>query len=158
MRTNQTQLIAVVVAMLALNSITYAQARSSGRTKQELDNRLAGEVDKLFLKWNKPGSPGYVLAIIKDGKVIYKRSYGLDNLEYDIPLGSSSVFYVGSIAKQFTATCIALLAQQGKLSLDDNIRKFLPEIPDYGAPITIRHLIHHTSGLRDFWDLIGQAG
>jgi CubicO group peptidase (beta-lactamase class C family) len=68
------------------------------------------------------------------------------------------VFYVGSIAKQFTAMCIAMLAQQGKLSLDDNIRKFVPEIPDHGTPITIRNLIHHTSGLRDFWDLIGQAG
>src|SRR5262249_47195852 len=158
MRTNKIQLALVVVAMFALNSIGFTQRRSSTQSKPEPDSPLTSRVNKLFAEWDKPGSPGCALAVIKDGQTIYKRGYGIANLEYNIPITPSSVFYVGSIAKQFTAMCIALLAQQGKLSLDDNIRKFVPEIPDYSTPITIRHLIHHTSVLRDFWDLLGQAG
>src|SRR5262245_26658991 len=158
MKLNMGKLALVVAAILALSSIPYTQIRLSAQTKQEPDNPLAGKVNKLFTEWDMPGSPGCALAIVKDGQVIYKRGYGVANLEYNIPITPSSVFYVGSIAKQFTAMCIALLAQQGKFSLDDDIRKFVPEIPDYGAPITIRHLIHHTSGLQDFWDLIGKEG
>jgi CubicO group peptidase (beta-lactamase class C family) len=70
------------------------------------------------------------------------------NLEYNIPITPSTVFFVSSVSKQFTAFAIVLLAQQGKTSLDDDIRKYIPEVPDYGKTITIRHLIHHTSGLR----------
>ena len=152
------KLALIVAAILALNSITDTQILLNAQTKREPDYLLTGKVNKLFAEWDRPDCPGCALAIIKDGQIIYKHGYGIANLEYNIPITPSSVFYVGSIAKQFTAMCIALLVQQGKLSLDDNIRKFTPEIPDYGAPITIRHLIHHTSGLRDFWDLIGQAG
>ncbi|HDZ25894.1 hypothetical protein LCGC14_0841550 [marine sediment metagenome] len=111
------------------------------------------KVDKLFSKWDSTVSPGAALAIIKDGEIIYKRGYGMANLEHNIPLTSTSVFRIGSTSKQFTASCIAILALQGKISLDDNIRKYMPELPKYEKPITIRHLVHHTSGIRDYLTL-----
>ncbi len=110
-------------------------------------------VDKLFSKWDSTVSPGAALAIIKDGKIIYKRGYGMANLEHNIPITSTSVFRIGSTSKQFTASCIAILALQGKISLDDNTRKYIPELPKYEKPITIRHLLHHTSGIRDYLTL-----
>ncbi len=123
---------------------------------------LAGEktekVDRLFALWDKPDSPGCALAIIKDGRLIYKKGYGMANLELNVPITPQTVFYIGSCSKQFLAFCIALLAQQKKLSFDDDIRKYLPEMPDYGNPITINHLIHHTSGLRDYLSLEEIAG
>lgn len=119
---------------------------------------LAKKVDQLFATWDKPESPGAAIAVIKDGAVIYKRGYGSANLEYNVPITPQTVFHVASVSKQFTAFSIALLASQGKLSLDDDIRKHLPEVPDFGKKITIRHLIHHTSGMRDQWTLLGMAG
>ena len=115
-------------------------------------------VDELFTRWNKPDSPGCALAVIKEGKFIYERGYGCANLEHGTPITPSSVFYIASVSKQFTAMSILVLVQQGKLSLDDDIRKHLSEIPDFGSVITIRHLIHHTSGLRDYEELLAMAG
>lgn len=115
-------------------------------------------VDKLFSQWDKKDTPGCALAVVKDGNIIYKQGYGLANLELNIPITPKSVFYIGSVSKQFVTMCIALLAKQEKLSLDDDIRKFVPELPDYGHPITVRRLIHHTSGLRDYLTLLGIAG
>lgn len=115
---------------------------------------LTTKVDELFSEWNKPDSPGFALAIIKDSETVYKGGYGIADLEHNIPISSISVFDIGSISKQFTAMCIALLARQGKLALDDEIQKYIPEMPSYEYPITIRHLIHHTSGIRDYLTLM----
>jgi CubicO group peptidase (beta-lactamase class C family) len=115
-------------------------------------------VDKLFAQWDRPDSPGCALAIIENGKIVYERGHGMANLELNISISPKSVFYIGSCSKQFTAMCIALLAKQGKLSLDDDVRKYVPEFPDYGTPISIQHLIHHTSGLRDYLTLLDIAG
>ncbi len=115
------------------------------------------KVDKLFSKWDSTVSPGAALAIIKDGKIIYKRGYGMANLEHNIPITPTSVFRIGSTSKQFTASCIAILTLQGKISLDDDIRKYMPEMPKYERPITIRHLLYHTSGIRDYLTLASIA-
>lgn len=115
-------------------------------------------VDKLFSNWNKPDSPGCALAVVDNGEIIYKKGYGMANLELGIPLSPESVFYIGSCSKQFVTMSIAVLVQKEKLSLDDDIRKHIPEMPDYGIPITVRHLIHHTSGLRDYLTLEAIAG
>jgi CubicO group peptidase (beta-lactamase class C family) len=115
-------------------------------------------VDKVFEKWDKTDSPGCALGIYKDGHVIYERGYGMANLNDDVVITPATVFHVASMSKQFTAASIILLAQQGKLSLDDDVHKYVPELPDFGERITIRHLIHHTSGLRDQWALLGLAG
>lgn len=116
------------------------------------------EVDKIFAGWDKPDSPGCALGIIENGRFIYKRGYGMANLEYGIPLTSQSVFRIGSTSKQFTAMCIVLLEEEGQLSLDDNLRDYFPEMPDYAESITIRHLLHHTSGVRDYLTLMSLAG
>jgi CubicO group peptidase (beta-lactamase class C family) len=118
----------------------------------------AGEIDALFARWDRDDSPGCALAVVHDGAIVYARGYGMSNLEHRVPITPDSIFHIASISKQFTDMCIALLAAEGRLSLDDDIRTHVPEIPVYGATITIRHLIHHTSGLRDMWDLLAMAG
>src|SRR5450759_379824 len=115
-------------------------------------------VDRLFAQWDKPYSPGCALAVMRDGQVIYQRGYGQATLEYDAPITPTTIFHVASVSKQFTAFAIALLAQEQKLALDEDARKFVPELPQFEQPITLRHLIHHTSGLRDQWSLVIAAG
>lgn len=119
---------------------------------------LGARVDRLFAQWDRNDSPGCALAIVKDGAVVYNKGYGMANLELRVPISPESVFYIGSVSKQFVAMCIALLADRGSLSLDDDIRKYVPEMPDYGMPVTIRHLIHHTGGIRDYLELESIAG
>ena len=115
-------------------------------------------IDSLFKTWQQPGHPGGVVGILQDGKLVLSRAYGLASLEYEVPIDTATVFNVGSVSKQFTAFSIVLLAQQGKLSLDDDIRKHLPELPDFGAVITLRHCLNHTSGMRNFQNLLAMAG
>lgn len=90
--------------------------------------------------------------MIKDGLIIYKPGYGMVDLDHDIPINSATVFHVASISKQFTPAAIELLAQERKISLDDDVHKYIIELPDFGVPITIRQLIYDTSGLRDQWE------
>ncbi|MDE3007269.1 MAG: serine hydrolase, partial [Gemmatimonadota bacterium] len=94
------------------------------------------------------GEPGAVIAVVRGGQVAFAEGFGLASLEHSIPLGRETVLDIGSVAKQFTAFAIALLADEGTLSIDDDIRIHLPEVPDFGEVITIRHMIHHMSGLR----------
>ena len=122
-----------------------------------LDQPQKTEIDRVFAHFDST-TPGAALAIVVNGGIIYKQGYGMSNLEYDIPITPSSIFQVGSIAKQFTAMCFILLVQQGKVSIDDDIRKYIPEVPDFGETITVRHLLYHTSGLRDQWHLFALAG
>lgn len=116
------------------------------------------QVDALFAKWSKPDVPGASVVVIRDGKILLSKGYGMADLERGVPITSQTVFNVGSISKQFTAFAIQLLVQDGKLSLDDDMRKYLPEMPDLKQTITIRHLLHHTSGLRDSTNLLYLAG
>ncbi len=124
----------------------------------QLADSLAKKVDSIFAEYDKTNSPGCALAILKDGKIIYERAYGMSNLEYNIAINPTSIFHIASISKQFTAAAIIRLSLEGKLSLNDDIRKYIPEVPDFGHPITFNNLIHHTSGIRDQWDLQGLAG
>lgn len=122
---------------------------------QTLPPDIATKVDKVFDKRNNPDSPGCALGVYEDSHIIYKHGYGMANLNDDVPITPATVFHVASMSKQFTAASILLLAQQGKLSLDDDIHKYVPELPEFGERITLRHLLHHTSGLRDQWSLLG---
>ena len=115
-------------------------------------------IDALFSDWDKPDTPGCALAVFCGGEMAYQRSYGMADLAAGIPIGPDSVFYVASLSKQFTAASVLLLASATSLSLDDDVHRYFPELPDYGAPITVRHLLHHTSGLRDYLDLWELAG
>ena len=115
-------------------------------------------IDELFKTWNNSTSPGAALGIVKDGKLVYTKGYGRADLEHDVPITDSTMFYIGSVSKQFVTMCILLLEEQGKLSLDDKVQKYLPDFPEYNAPLTIRNFIHHTSGVRDnltLWPLAG---
>src|SRR5215831_8321955 len=143
-------------------SITLALASLPATLAQTSQNGSPGplneKVDKVFAQWDKPDSPGCSIGVIKDGKLIYKRGYGSANLDYNVPLTPESVFYIASTSKQFTAASILLLVRRGKVSLDDDIRKYFPELPRYEFAVTINHLLHHTSGVRDYLELMGMAG
>lgn len=122
-----------------------------------MDN-LFQQIDAIFAAYDSTHSPGCALSISKGGEIFYERGYGMANFDYDIPIRPDSVFHVASVSKQFAAFAIHLLASEGKLSLDDDIRKHLPEMPAYEHVVTVRHLVHHTSGLRDQWDVLVMAG
>ena len=119
---------------------------------------LEATVDQLFTEWNRPDSPGAAVAVTRDGEIIYQHGYGMANLEYDIPITPTTIFDIASVSKQFAAFAIVTLSYEGKLSLDDDIRTHLPDVPDFGNTITIRHLLHHTSGLRDWVQSLSIAG
>jgi CubicO group peptidase (beta-lactamase class C family) len=129
-----------------------------GMNAPALAPSITRQVDQVFAKWDQPNSPGCAVGIYKDGRTVYKHGYGMANLNDDVPITPATVFHVASMSKQFTAASIVLLAQQGKLSLDDDVHKYIPELPDFHQRITIRHLVHHTSGLRDQWALLELAG
>ncbi len=127
-------------------------------TAQVASSAPAPRVNALFAEWNKPGSPGVAVGVVHQGKLVYAKGFGEADVETGARIGAQTIFHAASLAKQFTAYAIVLLARQDKLSLDDDIRTHLPEVPDFGKKITIRHLIHHTSGLRDQWALLTMAG
>jgi CubicO group peptidase (beta-lactamase class C family) len=111
-------------------------------------------VDRVFQEWNHAGSPGCAVGVYHRGELAFSRGYGEANLDWGIPIDDRTVFYSGSVSKQFTAAVAALLHLEGTLDLDSDVRSLIPELPDYGSPVTIRHLVHHTSGVRDIYGLI----
>jgi CubicO group peptidase (beta-lactamase class C family) len=115
-------------------------------------------IDRVFASWDRPSSPGCALAVVQRGSLVYARGYGAANLELGVPITPRTVFDIGSVSKQFTAMSIVLLAQDGRLSLDDEIHKFIPELPAYTAPVSVRSMLHHLSGLPSYTDLFDLAG
>ncbi|MBN1222328.1 MAG: serine hydrolase [Candidatus Aminicenantes bacterium] len=146
------------VLFMAITILLVTAAFSHGVTGVTTQGSIEEKIDRIFSEWDKVDSPGCALAVIKDGQIAYEKAYGAANLDYDIPITPQTVFDIGSTSKQFTASCIILLALDGKISLDDDVHKYIPELPDYGKPVTIRHLIHHTSGVRDYGALWMLAG
>jgi len=136
------------VLSVALAVVTSCGAQTD-RTK---------DIDAVFTNCNKPDSPGAAVAVIEHGKTVYEKGYGSANLEYSIPIGPQTIFHVASVSKQFTAMSIVLLERDGKLSIDDEVHKYLPELPRYDSPITLRNLLQHTSGIRDQWQTLATAG
>jgi CubicO group peptidase (beta-lactamase class C family) len=126
-------------------------------TAQQLPDSVTRKIDSIF-KFYTAATPGCAVAVTKNGAVIFQKGYGLANMEYAVPVTPNTIFHIASESKQYVAFCILLLEKEGKLSLDDDIRKYLDYVPDFGQKITIRHLIHHTSGLRDQWQLLASAG
>lgn len=116
------------------------------------------KIDSLFTKWNIPNHPGGTVGIMQNGKTVFSKAYGLASLEYLVPNTPQTLFNVASVSKQFTAMGIVLLHLQGKVSLDADIRTYLPELPEFEAPVTLRHMLHHTSGLRSIHGLLELAG
>lgn len=142
------------VAACAILVGTYAQLEAAAAAQ----DKMAAAVDEVFSDYVKPGSPGCSVAVYRDGKIILAKGYGLANIEENVPIAPQSVFDIGSTSKQFTAASILLLEKQGKLSINDDVHKYIPELPDYGQKITILNLLNHTSGLRDYLTLMDLAG
>jgi len=124
----------------------------------QLADSIARRVDSVFIAFDKPTSPGCALGIYNAGEIAYTRGYGSANLEHGIAITPRTVFDLGSTSKQFTAMSVTLLEQDGKLSLDDDVRRWIPELPVYPKRVTIRQLVHHTSGLRDYLTLMWLRG
>jgi len=143
----------VAITMLFACPPISITARAANNTAD-----LERKVDHVFAIYDKPDSPGCALGVVRDGNLIYKRGYGMGSLELGVAVTPESVFYMGSVSKQFTAASVVLAAEQGFLSLDDDIHKYVPELPSYGKPITLRQMLHHTSGLRDVLELMSLAG
>lgn len=131
--------------------------RASYLTQTSSDS-ISKKIDELFSQVDTGDSPGAALAVIKNGDIIYRRGYGMANLEDGVQITPSTIFHVGSMSKQFTAMAIQMLVQEGRLSLNDDVRKFLPELHDFGKSITVRHLLNHTSGLREQLQLLFMTG
>jgi CubicO group peptidase (beta-lactamase class C family) len=138
--------LALIVSVLTITGLLVGQ-----------DSRSA-QVDQLLAQWNGSDTPGAAVAVAREGEVLHIGTYGVRDVGTGEPITRDTAFYIASTSKQFTAACIAHLAQSGELSLDDDVRKYVPELPDYGDTITVRHLLTHRSGLRDFLELMIFAG
>jgi CubicO group peptidase (beta-lactamase class C family) len=150
--------IFAILFMASINT-TGILAQPSATQKDMSNEAITAKVDEFLSSRDKKNEPGGAVGVIKDGRLVYKRGLGLANLDYDVPNDPTTTrFNLASASKPFTAFCIMLLAQQGKLLLEDDIRKYVPELPDYGHTITIRHLLDHTSGIREYQALVFFGG
>ena len=141
--------------MLRFTLVSVSAFMFSVVNAQRLDST---RIDSIFREFNRKDCPGCAVAVMNAGNIIFEKGYGMANLEHNITITPTTVFDVASVSKQFTAFAIALLAKKGKLSLEDNVRKYVPELPEFGKPIIIRHLVHHSSGLRDYGALLIMTG
>jgi CubicO group peptidase (beta-lactamase class C family) len=146
----------VAGAVLLVTALSSIRAQQAGVTN--LPDAVVARIDSAFSGISGVGTPGCAIGLSQNGKTVLTRAYGMANLEYAVPNSSETIFESGSVAKQFTAAAVELLVQDGKLSLDDDIRKYVPEVPNFGKKIVIRNLLTHTSGLRDQWGLLDIKG
>jgi CubicO group peptidase (beta-lactamase class C family) len=121
-------------------------------------DRRTERVDSIFAQYDKPGSPGAAVVVVRDGGIVFEKGYGYASIEHDIRITPSTVFDLASVSKQFAGLAIAMLVDQGRVRLDDDVRKYIPELHNFGNTITIDHLLHHTSGIRDWPGTLGIAG
>jgi CubicO group peptidase (beta-lactamase class C family) len=148
----------MAVAALISGVVSPNAAAIQQPTSWSSRDSLSAKVDRLFERWHRPDSPGAAVLVLKDGSVVHAKGYGMANLEHGVPIRTTSVFDIASVSKQFGAMAVALLEADGLLSLDDEVRSYIPELPDFGRPITLRHLVHHTSGIRDWPGTLAMAG
>jgi len=139
--------------LLALSLLLISSSVSLSQKTVDQD-----QIDKIFKPWDKDNSPGVAVGIVEKGELIFAKGYGMSNLEHNIPIKPNSVFDIASVSKQFCGMAIGILIQEGKLTEEDDIRKYLPDFPEYGKPITVGNLLHHTSGIRDWPTLLLAAG
>lgn len=139
--------LVVPICLLATSSVHAVHAQAPDLAK----------VDAVFSRW-MTGTPGCSVGASMNGKVVVNKAYGMADLEHDVPNTADTIFEANSVSKQFTAAAMLMLAREGKISFDDPVRKYIPELPDYGAPLTIRHMLNHTSGLRDWGSVVSIAG
>jgi CubicO group peptidase (beta-lactamase class C family) len=151
------KLRSVIVAAVAVLFIAIAVSVISAALPAQSRGDTEPTVDRVFAKWST-STPGCAVGVSNNGGTTLAKAYGMADLEHDVKNTPETIFEAGSISKQFTAAAVLLLAREGKLSLDDSVRKYVPELPDHNAPITIRHMLTHTSGLRDWGSVAAIAG
>lgn len=139
----------LVLCCLFINGISCFAQLSQVQTQQ---------IDSIFLSWNQPNHPGGSIGVMQNGEIIYSKAFGLASMEYLVPNTPNTVYNIASVSKQFTSMGILLLEKAGKLSIDEDIRTYLPELPDFGEKITLRHCMHHTSGMRSLHAMLAMAG
>lgn len=137
-----------ITLLLCASSVGAAQTTASPERR----------VDSLFASFNQRTSPGIAIAVVRDGKILFHKGYGLADIENHVPVTPSTVFDLASVSKQFTGLAVAMLVEEGRVHLTDDIHKYIPELGDFGHPITINHLLHHTSGIRDWPGSLAVAG
>ena len=143
----------VFTVLVFLSSATWAQVPNK--------EKVVASAERAFEKFTKAyvgPAPGCAAAVSLNGDVVFEKAFGIAELEHNVPNTPQTIFESGSVAKQFTAAALVMLQQDGKLSLDDPVRKYIPELPDYGSPLTIRHLLNHTSGVRDWGTVMSLTG
>ncbi|MBC7507457.1 MAG: beta-lactamase family protein, partial [Ferruginibacter sp.] len=141
--------ISILTLLIGFYSLSFSQT---------IDDSTKKKIDELFTQWVNPKSPGGAIGIVRNDSLIYAKGFGMANLENNIPNTTETNFYMASVSKQFTGYCIVLLAKQGKVKLEEDIRIYLPWFPNYGDKITVRNLLNHTSGIRDDLDLATISG
>src|SRR5258708_29182402 len=144
--------------MKSITSLSLLLASGLLCAAQNKPNMLPASMDWIFKSYNHSSGPGCAVSIIRNGKVIFEKGYGMANLEYDVPISRTTIFDIASVSKQFTGFAISTLIQEGKISPDDDIHQYLPDLPQFGKKICIRNLIHHTSGIRDWPQTLNYAG
>jgi CubicO group peptidase (beta-lactamase class C family) len=151
--------LGISIGVTAAFGVVHAQpSTASAVAAGAIDAEIRAQIDEIFADLDSIMSPGCAVGVIQDQRLVYSRGYGMASLEHGVPIDENTVFYTGSVSKQFTAAAVAMAAREGYLSLDDDIRKWFPELPDYGEPMTVRHLVHHTSGVSDYLGLMAMAG
>lgn len=149
MRINKKKLLLFLITSIGISIKVFSQS---------LPDSIIKSIDSLYTKWNTSTSPGCAVGILRNDSLIFSKGYGIANLENEVPITSKTIFYMASVSKQFTGYCIVLLARQGKLKLDEDIHVYLPWAPDFGKQITVRHLLNHTSGIKDYISLSAISG
>ncbi|HEV2904494.1 MAG TPA: serine hydrolase domain-containing protein [Pyrinomonadaceae bacterium] len=147
-----------VFATLAISFLLVPPAVGARGQDATQDEGFAARVDSIFSPYARPDAPGCAVSVMKAGKIVYARGYGMADVAHGIPLTPRTPLWAASTSKQFTALAVLLLEGDGKLRLDDDVRRYLPEVPDFGHPLTIRKLLNHTSGLRELANLFYMAG
>ena len=142
----------------ALAALAVAALATACAPDRPVPPSLSRGIDAVFADLDRPGSPGASVAVIQDGEMIYSRGYGEAQIEHGVPVTPRTIFHVASVSKEFTAMAVTLLAADGALSLDDPVQQHLPFVPDFEHPVTVRQMIHHTSGIRDQWQLLAMSG
>lgn len=145
-----------LIGLLLIIGVSFIPGQDAA--KKDEPATPSGRMDKLFDFWNRLNQPGFAVVVVKEGKVLYQKAFGLACQEHAVPITPNTVFNIGDAAQPFVGQAVALLEKKGLLSLDDDVRKRIPELPDFGAPITLRHLLFHTSGLRDWLPVIRLTG
>jgi CubicO group peptidase (beta-lactamase class C family) len=146
----------VLVSSLALATLATL-ATLPGRAHAQLADSTAKKIDAVYSRYASASAPGCAVGVYQNGTIAFAKGYGSANIEYAVPITPRTPFIMGSVSKQFTAAAIALLVEQGRIKLSDDVHQYVPELRDYGKKVTIDQLVHHTSGIRDFWTLVQAA-